>query len=121
MLSDRLTALATRPDVRESIFARTRGIVRANLPRLEEWLRLHEAFTYVRPVAGAIAYVKYDLPIGSTELTDRIRREQSVLLVPGDMFGLKKGIRFGFGYDIEHTMKGLAKVDETLAAVAAGT
>jgi aspartate/methionine/tyrosine aminotransferase len=119
MLSDRLTARALQPDVREGIFARTRGIIRANLPRLEEWIRLHDAFTYVRPVAGAIAYVKYDLPLGSTELTDRIRREQSVLLVPGDMFGLKKGIRFGFGYDIEHTMKGLAKVDETLAAVAA--
>ena len=30
-----------------------------------------------------------------------------MLLVPGDMFGLGKGIRFGFGYDIEKTMKGL--------------
>lgn len=119
LLSDNLTALAMRPDNRERIFARTRGIIRSNLPRLEEWVRLHDAFTYVRPVAGAIAYVKYDLPIGSTELADRIRRDQSVLLVPGDMFGLKKGIRFGFGYDIEHTMKGLAKVDETLAAVSA--
>jgi aspartate/methionine/tyrosine aminotransferase len=119
LLSDNLAALAMRPDNRERIFSRTRGIIRSNLPRLEEWVRLHDAFTYVRPVAGAIAYVKYDLPVGSTELVDRIRRDQSVLLVPGDMFGLKKGIRFGFGYDIEHTMKGLAKVDETLAAVAA--
>jgi aspartate/methionine/tyrosine aminotransferase len=120
MLSDRLTAMALRQESRESIFARTRGIIRANLPRLEEWIGLHDAFTYVRPTAGAIAYVKYDLPLGSIALTDRIRREQSVLLVPGDMFGLKKGIRFGFGYDVEHTMKGLAKVDETLATIAAG-
>ena len=29
-----------------------------------------------------------------------------MLLVPGDMFGLKKGIRFGFGFDIEHTHEG---------------
>jgi aspartate/methionine/tyrosine aminotransferase len=120
MLSDRLTATALRPETRQAIFTRTRGIIRANLPALEEWIRLHDAFTYVRPTAGAIAYVKYDLPVGSMELTDRIRREQSVLLVPGDMFGLKKGIRFGFGYDVEHTMKGLAKVDETLATIAAG-
>jgi aspartate/methionine/tyrosine aminotransferase len=120
MLSDRLTATALRAETRQGIFTRTRGIIRANLPALEEWIRLHDAFTYVRPTAGAIAYVKYDLPVGSTELTDRIRREQSVLLVPGDMFGLKKGIRFGFGYDVEHTMKGLAKVDETLATIAAG-
>jgi hypothetical protein len=38
-----------------------------------------------------------------------------VLLVPGSMFGLKRGLRFGFGYDIEHTMKGLARVDDVLA------
>ena len=41
-----------------------------------------------------------------------------MLLVPGEMFGLKKGIRFGFGYDIEHTLKGLARVDEVLAEIA---
>jgi hypothetical protein len=46
---------------------------------------------------------------------DRIHQEKSVLLVSADMFGLKKGIRFGFGHDIEHTMKGLALVDEVLA------
>ena len=75
-------------------------------------------FGYVRPVAGAIAYARYDLPISSTALVERIRQEQSVLLVPGDMFGLKKGLRFGFGYDVEHTLKGLARVDDTLSAIA---
>jgi len=121
VLSDRLAAFAMHPDVREGILERTRSIIRANLPHLEEWLTRHPSFTYVRPVSGAIAYAKYDLPIGSTALVDRIRREQSLLLVPGDMFGLKKGLRFGFGYDIEHTMKGLARIDDTLAAVAAGS
>jgi aspartate/methionine/tyrosine aminotransferase len=120
-VSDRLTALAMRPDVRENIIARTRAIVRANLPPLEDWIAGHPYFHYVRPVAGAIVYVKYDLPIDPRELIERVRLEQSVLLVPGPMFGLKKGIRFGFGYDIEHTLKGLARVDATLEAVAAGT
>jgi hypothetical protein len=39
------------------------------------------------------------------------------LLEPGDMLGLGRGIRFGYGYDIEHTMEGLARVDEVLAAI----
>ena len=120
MVSDKLTAFAMQPDVRENILARTRAIVRANLPRLEEWVVLHPFFSYVRPVAGAIAYVEYDLPLGSKDLVEQVRKEQSVLLVPGEMFGLGKGLRFGFGYDIEHTMKGLAKVDQTLASIAAG-
>jgi aspartate/methionine/tyrosine aminotransferase len=115
MVSDRLCSMAMEPTVREHVLDRTRGIIRENLPRLEEWIHTHaDVFHYRRPQAGAIAYVKYDLPMPSTTLIDRIRREQSVLLVPGDMFGLGKGIRFGFGYDIEHTLKGLARVDDVL-------
>jgi aspartate/methionine/tyrosine aminotransferase len=108
------------PTKRGQILERTRGIIRAQLPRLEGWIHTHDdIFRYARPIAGAIAYVKYDLPVTSTKLVDRIRRDRSVLLVPGDAFGLGKGIRFGFGYDIEHTLKGLARVDETLAEAAA--
>jgi hypothetical protein len=114
-VSDKLAAFAMDPVVRENIFARTRAIIRANLPHLEAWIREHDdVFTYARPIAGAIAYMRYDLPVGSTELIDRVREERSVLLVPGDMFGLRKGIRFGFGYDIEHTMKGLAQAEDLL-------
>ena len=107
------------PQRREWILSRTRDILRRQLPRLEEWLQTHhDVFRYVRPQAGAIAYVDYELPIHSTELIDRIRDEQSVLLVPGDMLGVGRGIRFGYGYDIEHTMEGLARVDEVLATLA---
>lgn len=120
MVSDRLTALAMIPDVREAILARTRSIIRANYPSLETWLQSHaDLLEWVRPTAGAIAYAKVRLPGKTRALVERIRQEQSVLLVPGEMFGLKKGIRFGFGYDIEHTLKGLSRVDEVLAQMAA--
>jgi aspartate/methionine/tyrosine aminotransferase len=120
IVGDALAGFAMQPDVRENVLIRTRSIIRANLPRLEEWIQAHPYFRYVRPIAGAITYVKYDLPISSSDLVERIRDERSVLLVSGDMFGLKKGIRFGFGFDIEHTMKGLAMADETFAAIAGG-
>ncbi|MEX2204116.1 MAG: aminotransferase class I/II-fold pyridoxal phosphate-dependent enzyme [Actinomycetota bacterium] len=107
MLSDWFASLAMEPDRREAILSRTRGIVRANLPRLEEWIETQPVLSYVRPKAGAIAYVEYDLPVSSTDLIERMRTEQSVLLVPGDMFGLGKGFRIGFGYDAEKTVKGL--------------
>ena len=115
MISDRLCAFAMQPEIREHIFARTRGIIRANLLHMETWIRAQgDVFMYARPAAGAIAYVKYRLPIGSTALADRVREERSVLLVPGDMFGIGKGIRYGFGFDIEHTMKGLAQAEDLL-------
>ena len=118
MVADRLAALAMLPDVRESILARTRTIIRANYPVLDTWLRAHsDVFNWVRPTAGAIQYVDYDLPIRSAALTERLREERSVLLVPGEHFGLKHGLRFGFGFDIEYTLKGLSLVEEVLAEI----
>ncbi len=120
MVSDILTAFSMRPEIRETIFARTRGIIHANLPALERWIAAQgDLLTYVRPVAGAIAYMKYALPIRSTRLVDKIREEQSVLLVSGDMFGIGKGFRVGFGFDVEQTLKGLERVATVLAGVAA--
>ncbi len=121
MVSDRLGALAMLPDVRESILARTRTIVRANYPALDAWLGTHgDLFTWSPPVAGAIQYAGYDLPISSEALAERMREERSVLVVPAEHFGLKRGLRFGFGYDIEHTLKGLSLVDEVLAGLTRG-
>ena len=119
LVSDELTAVAMQPDRREWILARTRSILDRQLPRLEKWLQTHDdIFRFVPPRAGAIIYVEYELPLDSTELIDTIRKETSVLLVPGDMLGLGRGIRFGYGYDIEHTLRGLARVDAVLAELA---
>ena len=119
-VSDRLAAFAMQPDVREAILTRTRFIIRSNYPELEAWLQRHaDVFTWDRPDAGAIAYAKVGLTGKSADLVERIRTERSVLLVPGEMFGLKKGLRFGFGYDIEHTLRGLALASEIIADTAA--
>jgi aspartate/methionine/tyrosine aminotransferase len=115
LLNDRLGAIAMEPVRREAILARTRKIIRSNLPLLEEWLNEYShLFHYARPVAGAIAYFEYDFPINSTELIDRLMKEKSVLMVPGDQCGLDKGIRVGFGYDIQKTLKGLVMMEEVI-------
>jgi aspartate/methionine/tyrosine aminotransferase len=115
MLSDRLATVVMDPPNRERVLARTRAIVRGQWPRLEGWLRRHEAlFQWVAPQAGAIAFAKLRARGSSAALVDRIRREQSVLLVPGEMLGGGKGVRFGFGYDIERTLAGLARVESAL-------
>src|SRR5919201_1337435 len=115
MLSERLANIAMEPDRREAIFGRTRGILRRNLPRVEEWIRQHQdILTYVPPEAGAIAYVKYELPVPSGALIDSIREEHSVLIVPGDQFGMGKYFRIGSGSDPDYTLKGLARVSEAL-------
>ncbi len=115
LLNDRLAAIAMEPVRRDAILARSRKIIQANLSVMEEWMTEYShLFRYARPVAGAIAYFEYDLPINSTDLIERLRIEKSVLLVPGDQFGLDKGIRVGFGYDIKKTLKGLVMMEEII-------
>jgi aspartate/methionine/tyrosine aminotransferase len=114
-LSDLLARIVMDPPRREAILERTRGIIRAHLPRLETWIHSHDdIFTYIPPVAGAIAFFRFKLPISSSALFDRLRIEQSVLITPGAHFGVGKYIRVGYGYDIDYTLKGLARVDITL-------
>lgn len=115
MLSDRLARAAMEPRRRDEILARTRGIIRRHLPQVEDWIRGHgDLFAYIPPVAGAIALVKYRLPIGSAALFDRLRLEKSVLITPGAHFGIGRYIRIGYGYDVGRTLEGLARVDELL-------
>ena len=118
LISDRLAAIALRPDRREALLARTRAIIRANLPRIESWIRSHDdILDYVPPQAGAIALVKYDLPLSSTALFDRLRTRHSVLITPGSHFGIGRYIRIGYGYDIDLTLRALARVDEAFEAI----
>jgi aspartate/methionine/tyrosine aminotransferase len=116
MLSDRLARIVMEPARREKVLERTRSIIRRNLPKLESWIHSHDdIFTYIPPIAGAITYFKYKLPITSTKLFDKLRKERSVLITPGDHFGGGRYIRVGFGYDVDYTLRGLARVDVTLA------
>jgi aspartate/methionine/tyrosine aminotransferase len=116
LLNDRIAAIAMEPARRERILARTRHLIRQNLPAVEQWIDARrDLFDYVRPVAGAIAYLRYTFDMDSVELFDVLRRECSVLVTPAGHFGATSGLRFGFGYDGPKTVAGLARVDELIA------
>ncbi len=116
MLSDRLARAALEPKRREQILARTRAILGGQLPEIEAWVRGHDGvLELIPPRAGAIALVRYRLPIGSVALFDRLRLEKSVLITPGAHFGIGKYLRIGYGYDIGKVREGLSRIDELLA------
>jgi aspartate/methionine/tyrosine aminotransferase len=117
-LSDRLARVALAPERRARLFERTRGILRRNLPLIEAWLRDAGGFHWIKPEAGAIVYVRYDHKINSTELVNRLRVEKSVLIVPGDHFGMDGYLRLGFGEPPEYNRAGLDRLKELLATVA---
>ena len=123
-LCDRLGAAALEPGVRTALLERGRGILRANLAVLREWAAGHaDVLDFRAPVAGAVAFFRYDLPIGSTELAERLLAEQSALIVPGDQFGIDGYFRIGYGYTSPPLAPGLERLSgviEQLAAARAG-
>jgi aspartate/methionine/tyrosine aminotransferase len=119
-LSDRLARVALGPERRPALLARTRGIIRANLPLVEQWLHdRHPGFAWLSPEAGAILYVRYNHRLNSTKLVTRLREEQSVLMVPGDHFGMDGYLRIGFGEPADYITAGLARLHALLESLPA--
>ena len=114
-LSDRLARIALSRGPRERILKRTKKVLTTNFPILEAWLRRHDGiFSFRPPRAGAICFVRYKMKINSTRLVERILRDRSVLLVPGDHFETDGYLRFGYGPEPGYLKRGLARVEETL-------
>lgn len=110
-VSDRLACLALEPGTRARIGERTRGMIRRNLGVLEEWMAEQEGrFRYQAPDAGAICYTHYDAPVNSSDFAEKLRVEKSVLVVPGDHFGMDHYLRLGFGNPEDELLEGLARV-----------
>ncbi|MDH3733629.1 MAG: aminotransferase class I/II-fold pyridoxal phosphate-dependent enzyme [Gemmatimonadota bacterium] len=117
-LSDIAADHVMRPENRAKILERTRGIIRANLPTITGWFdRYPDLFRYRAPDAGAICYVKYLLDLNSTELAEQLRSEKSVLVVPGDHFGMDRYLRIGFGNPLADLEEGLERIADLLGAL----
>src|SRR5947209_15177510 len=68
---------------------------------------------------GAICFLRYGLPINSSDLAWRLLKEKSTLIVPGDQFGMDGYIRIGMGHAGPYLSEGLGRIDGVLRALAA--
>jgi aspartate/methionine/tyrosine aminotransferase len=117
-LSDRLASLVLSPSRRDRILRRTRTILNENLPVLESWLQKQGGlFEYHPPKAGAICFARYRMKANSTALVERLIREKSVLLVPGDHFEMDGFLRFGYGPEKAYLSRALGRVEEMLKKI----
>jgi len=115
MLANKLAALALSPQVRPRLIQRTRDYIRRGYPILDGWLESHEGtFRVVPPQAAAIAFVRYHLDVNSTELVERLMREKSVLISPGDHFGLDHHLRISFGLQPDYLRAGLDRIHQLI-------
>jgi aspartate/methionine/tyrosine aminotransferase len=116
-INDRLARIALEPARRETLLARTRGIVRANYPLVRRWLERQDGLSHIAPEAGAIVFVKHQHPVRSSVLAERLREERGVLVVPGDYCGMDGYLRLGFGSDPAYLASALTLIGEFLDTV----
>ena len=71
----------------------------------------------VPPQAASIAFLRYQLDVNSTELANRLIREKSVLIVPGDHFGMDKFIRISYGLPQDYLTEGLKRIQQLVTEI----
>lgn len=114
-LSDLIARVAVRPENRKRLHARTREIIGGNLEYFAKWVEgFGGLLNYIPPKAGPIAFVKYNATIPSLDMVERIRKNQSVLIVPGAHMGMEGYLRFSLGVPIEMLAAGLERVGNEL-------
>jgi aspartate/methionine/tyrosine aminotransferase len=114
-LSDRMASIALEPRKREWILGRTRSYLQKNYPVLKDWLSENEdLFSHVPPRAGAIAWAGLRSGANTEQMAEDLRVKKGVLLVPGELMGMKSHLRFGFGGEAETLEKALGRISEHL-------
>jgi aspartate/methionine/tyrosine aminotransferase len=110
-ISDAVARVAVEPANREKLYARTREILQQNLPVVREWAAGFAGFLEFRePQAGALCLMRYRSKTPSFELAERIRVNQSVLIVPGVHLGLEGFLRIWLGGKPEFLREGLRRI-----------
>lgn len=118
IFSNKLAALALSVKVRPRIIQRTRNYIRKGFPILQQWIdHQKDTFRLVPPQAAAIAFVRYQLDVNSTELANKLIQEKSVLIVPGDHFGMDKFIRISYGLSQNYLTEGLKRIQQLVTEI----
>ena len=118
IFSNKLATLALSSDVRPRIIKRTRNFIRKGFPLLQQWIdQQKDIFRLVPPQAAAIAFLRYHLDVNSTELANKLIREKSVLIVPGDHFGMDKFMRISFGLTQDYLTDGLKRIQQLVTEI----
>ncbi len=74
-------------------------------------------FSLTPPDASAVAFVKYDFDINSSEFIKQLYTEKSVLIVPGDHFGLDHHVRVSFGLPHDYLTQALDRIASLIGEI----
>ncbi|KAK8195928.1 hypothetical protein M8818_007079 [Zalaria obscura] len=107
ILDQQVAAFALSPDAVHGLLARNIGLAKKNLELLERFVVKHDEYcTWVKPVAGTTAFVKFERdgsPVDAVEFCKRLQEKTGVMFLPGNKgFGeeFQGYVRIGY---VNHT------------------
>ena len=110
-MSDRIARAAVEAANRERCYARTGAILRHNLPIAREWVASFGGrLTWTEPTAGAIGLMRYAADTPSVAVAERVRVNQSTLIVPGSHVGIEGHLRIWLGGTEAFLREGLRRI-----------
>jgi len=99
----------------DKIIARNREIIVANLAAASAWIDARrDVLSWMPPRGGLLALLKYNLPVDSLTLADKLATEYSVMLAPGSAFGYEHHLRLGIGQRPDIFAAGLVEAGRAL-------
>jgi hypothetical protein len=110
ILSQIIAEKVMQPATRERILARGRSLLSVNVARLAAWLEGRNNWSWTRPAAGGMAFLRYRYSIASEDFSRRLREEESVFVAAGSWFGLEGHIRVGVGVETLAFVEGLDRL-----------
>jgi aspartate/methionine/tyrosine aminotransferase len=115
-LNDALACIAVSH--RDRIVARNTPLITANLATATRFMAEHASYlSWTPPRGGLLALIKYDLPMSSLELADKLAVEESVMLAPGSAFGYEHHLRLGIGQRPDIFEEGLKRAGKCFEQV----
>ncbi|MCU0971384.1 MAG: aminotransferase class I/II-fold pyridoxal phosphate-dependent enzyme [Gammaproteobacteria bacterium] len=115
VLDDALAAVALEHI--DAVLERSLGIVLGNLAVVDAWIAREPRLRYVRPRAGTIALVHYDLDVPSVDFCQGLFDESGAFVMPGAAFGEEHAFRLGYASAREVLEGGLAAISDYLSTL----
>lgn len=115
LLSDHIARKVLEPERREGILAKNQEVARRSCSVFVDWNEAHSsALAHRSPEAGAMCFVRHPPGLNSSDISERLRRERSVLVVPGDQLGMDGYMRIGTALPKEYLMSGLDRINDLM-------
>lgn len=112
--SEHLATIALR--AHDRVLGRSRDLLAGNLAAVEDLLgRRPDLFSWTAPRAGSTGFVRLDPSLEVSHFAARLREEEGVLVVPGEVYGDRGNhFRLGFGGPISEA---LARIERFAGAL----